>query len=224
MRAAPAPVASCPARVFRQRSKSRAKLPSKKCPLPQAGSIILNGRRAQPAVGFESVFVAEFRQAELLDGGVERAVEDELLDEDGRLEQRILLAGRRRGPGRGRPGTACPRPGREVVDEHARLGSILWKNVIKIAGRVAAQPVREGADRVVRAEDVLRRGAWSARRRPRADSRGRCALGGPEVELVLVARPLQPLAGPAILGVRPAGCLPETGRIHSSAATRRRPG
>ena len=49
--------------------------------------------RMQASVGQEPRLIARLRQPELLDRRVERAVEDELLDEDGRLEQRVLLAG-----------------------------------------------------------------------------------------------------------------------------------
>ena len=47
-------------------------------------------------------------EAELLDRRVERVVEDELLDELGRLQQRVLLTDARRTVfGRGRPGSGC---------------------------------------------------------------------------------------------------------------------
>ena len=46
-------------------------------------------------------------QAELLDRGVERVLEDELLDELRGLKEGVRLVGVSRGPGRGRQGSGC---------------------------------------------------------------------------------------------------------------------
>ena len=65
---------------------------------------------SRAASGVDQAHVAE---TELLDGGVERAVEDELLHELGRLKQRVPLSG-----ALGQvlieiaEGIACPRPDR----------------------------------------------------------------------------------------------------------------
>ena len=45
----------------------------------------------QPSVGFEPRLVSRLGQPEFLDRRVECAVEDELLDEDRRLEERVPL-------------------------------------------------------------------------------------------------------------------------------------
>ena len=55
---------------------------------------------------------SSFAEAELADGRRQRAVEDELLDELRRLQQRVALAGGLEGPGTGRRGSGVPGQGR----------------------------------------------------------------------------------------------------------------
>ena len=129
----------------------------------------------QPAIGQQPLLISHLGQPKLLDRRVERAVEDELLDEDGRLQQRVLLAG-----GLGEVLVEIAQEPRvplrvgEIVDEHAGVGVDPLEERDQVPGGVAAQPVGQVADRVVVAEDLFcARRASSARRRPRAGSRGR---------------------------------------------------
>ena len=156
----------------------------------------------QSSVGQEPRFVPHLGQPELVDRRVERAVEDEFLDEDGRLQQRVFLA--------------CllgevlveiaqesrvPLRVSEVVDEYTSIRIDSLEERDQGPGGVAAQPVREVADRVVLAEDLLRRGVL---RQPVEDREQVVTVGlrrvGAKVQLVLVPRPLEPLAGASDLG------------------------
>ena len=99
-------------------------------------------------------------EAELVDGRLQRAFEDELLDEDRRLEQGVLLAG---GFGEVLVQVAQEAgvPGRvgEIVDDLAgAVGVDLLEELDELLGGVAREPVAVGADRIVRPEDVLRAG------------------------------------------------------------------
>ena len=129
----------------------------------------------EPPVGFEPRLVARLGEAEFLDRRVERPVEDELLDEDRRLEQRVPLpcllgevlvevAQEPRVPGRVG----------EVVDQRPRVRVDPLEEAEQLSGRIAAEPVREIADRVVLAEDVLgRRTAPQVGRKQQSGNRGR---------------------------------------------------
>ena len=118
----------------------------------------------EPAVGLQPVFIAGFGQAEFVEGGVERAVEDEFFDEDGRLQQGIFLAGRF-----GEvliqvaQEAGVPRWVGEVVDQAAGVGVDFLEERDDRAGRVAAQPVGQGVDRVMGTEDVLGGGIFGER-------------------------------------------------------------
>ena len=128
----------------------------------------------EPSVGFEPRLVSRLGQPELLDRRVQGAVEDELLDEDGRLEQGVLLAGRL-GQVLVEVAQEAAYPARvgEVVDERPGVGSIRWK---KRSRSLAASPLSQfGRSRIGLCSPNRSRvpGAPSSRRRSPAGNRGR---------------------------------------------------
>ena len=160
----------------------------------------------EPAIELEPFFIAGFGQAEFVEGGVERAVEDEFFDEDGRLQQGKFLAGRfgevliQVAQEAGVPGGVS-----KVVDQAAGVGVDLLEKRDDRAGRVAAEPVGQGMDRVMGTEDVFC-GSKFGERGEYVEQIVAIGVRGvtAKIELVLVAarsRPPSPSFGPAIRGV-----------------------
>ena len=145
---------------------------------------------------------AHLPESEFLDRRAERAVQDELLDEFGRLKQCVLLAGAV-GEILIKVAQKAGVPGRigEVVYQTTRIGIDPLPQTEQVTYGVARRGVifpREAPERVVPLIEELPR--YRQRRNSAEDLQQELPIGvggvGAEVERVLVERMLAPFSGP----------------------------
>ena len=185
--------------LFENAARPLARVRARLVPRPQR---IQAPKRAEQEVSRSAgrIDQAHFPEAELLDCGRERAIEDELLHEFGRLEQRVALAGAL-GEILVEVAQEARVPGgiREVVREGARLRIDPLPQAEQPGRRVAGEDL--GVERPERIVPLVEYLSGNRERRHRAENVQQVLAIGlfrlrAEIEVVLVECPAAPVAGP----------------------------